>query len=1720
MDRRLLIGTALSAGAALSFALPAQAQPAPNARPAGGSVVAGAATFAQSPTVTTVDQSTQRAAINWQSFNVGSQQTVQFQQPSASAVVLNRVVGPNPSQIAGQIDANGQVVITNQSGVMFYKGSQVNTAGLMVSAAGISTANFMAGRMVFDKAPHPNASITNQGSITVRDAGLAALVAPAVANSGVISARLGTVILAGARTATLDLYGDGLMAIDVTGQVVRAPNGATALVTNTGVIRADGGTVRLTARAADGVVQTLVDAGGKIQADTVGNRTGSVVLNGVGGSITVAGQLTATGTAPGTTGGTVEINPSGGVTLAQTARIDASGQAGGGVVAIGTTLARAKGGPSVTAKHTAANVTIVAGATIAANATRNGNGGHVTVLSAGTTTMDGTISAMGGPQGGNGGFVETSGPTLSIGNGATVRAGARSPSGKAGTWLLDPLDLDVVNGTATSDNNVTQGGNPYTVTPSGANATISNGTIENELGTLDTDVILTTENTSGAATGNITVDAGATITWNTAATLTMTAANNIAINATITGTNGSLTLSAGNATATPTGSITISAPISVNALAATAGTTGTINLNDGTGTVVTTSGGGQTYGSPVVLQATSTLSDTGGGVIAFDAVDATTAGSQGLTVNAGAAGGVAFDGAVGGSQALASLTVTGPTALTGNVTTTGAQTYNGAVTLDAITLTLTTTNATVGFESTVDSPPVSPVRESIVASLTVDAPAVFSGAVGGTTPLASLTANGPTTLDANVSTDGPQTYNSTVTLNAATPGTITLNSNSNNTTNGPIAFAGAITGGADSLVLQSGTGNQTLSGITTSGNLALTTTGVVTLNGGTYTISGGANPYVFPAVTTNGTLTLGQATTFGAVKLGSNTTIDSTNTAIDFASTVDATTAGGQGLTVGAGTGAVTFANTVGGTPTSNTALASLAVTGPTTLEGNVSTDGPQAYNSAVTLNAPTTGAITLNSNFNNTANGTIVFAGAITGGTNSLTLTSGSGDQTLSGITTNGNLTLTTTGVVMLDGGTYTIAGGTDPYVFPAVTTNGTLILGQATTFGTVTLGSTTTIDSTGTAIDFASTVDATAASGQGLTVGAGAGTVTFAGPVGGGQALANLAVTGPTDLEGNVTTTGAQTYNSPVTLSATVTLATTNAAVDFADTVNAARPDDAGLTVNAGTGVVTFGGAVGGNDELADLTVTGPTRLNGNVTTFGAQTYNSAVKLGATDTLTNTFGPIDFAGTVDAATADQEGLIVNAGTAAVTFGGAVGGTAALASLNVTGNTIALEGNVTVGAGGGITLQAPFGITTDNIQINAGSFITIEANSPVTVGSSDNLVMLTQTGNILISTGSPITAGNGGNLTLQAGLTPGSGGTLTLDSNLATDEGGEVGRITLQADGGIALNATDLTTGTLDISNITGGGVSQTNGGQIFVTTLQSTNGIAGNAGLSSTIDSVLNLGPFTVTGGTLTLNDENGLTINGPVAADFLNITAVARITLAGDIATLGAPLEQQSGATPAPAGSTLTVTTEDTNFGAFAQFVQTGTSMLTDAPGTTLRIQLPAAGGTATFANLVGPGANLVLGLGSGTATGAMQIGGLLVLGSGGSATLTGSVAGVTTAAAAALGQITPAVNPAYTFNGCEIGSAACAPTVVIPPPVITTIPPVVIPPPVTQPVVSFNDELGITSVLGGLSLILPSQALPPLLPLPPLGLIVLPTPPLLAGQLAPQDVVPPNISFEDY
>jgi filamentous hemagglutinin family protein len=526
----LLRATALQAAFLAVFVVPAAAQPAPGARPTGGVVTGGNISINQSsPTNTQITQTTPRGAVDWRSFDIGSQQSVTFAQPGASAVTLNRVTAANPSQIAGRIDANGQIVIVNQSGVVFFPGSQVNAQSVVVSAAGIDPKAFMAGSLAFDQAPRPGAKIVNAGTLTAGRAGLVGLVAPQVANSGVITAKMGHVVLAGAEAHTLDMYGDGLISLDVTRQVTYAPVGqngqkVAALVTNTGLIRADGGTVQLTAAAADGLVQTLVNAGGTISTRSTRNSVGSINIAGTGGSVIVDGALLANGHGAGQTGGNIAVNATGDVTLAPSARIAANGRAGGGTIALGTTLARAAGGSSVLGQPTARTTTVEAGARVSANTTQSGNGGTVTVLSSGVTAMRGAIAAKGGAHGGDGGAVEISGNHVRLGGSVDVTAAA----GATGVILLDPEDLTISTiaagatitpGAGDPSIPYTQGGfasgDDYYVTP--AQLAALSGNVH-----LQAARFLTVASSFTNNSGGITLEAGSNLTVNAGATLATT----------------------------------------------------------------------------------------------------------------------------------------------------------------------------------------------------------------------------------------------------------------------------------------------------------------------------------------------------------------------------------------------------------------------------------------------------------------------------------------------------------------------------------------------------------------------------------------------------------------------------------------------------------------------------------------------------------------------------------------------------------------------------------------------------------------------------------------------------------------------------------------------------------------------------------------------------------------------------------------------------------------------------------------------------------------------------------------------------------------------------------------------------------------------------------------------------------------------------------------------
>ncbi len=467
---------ALSAlGLGLLGAAPA-AGPA-HANPQGGTVVGGDATIVQQdPGHLVIEQQSDRAIINWQGFSIGVNELTQFLQPSAAAVALNRVTGGQVSQILGRLSANGRVYLINPNGIVFGADAVVDVAGLIASTHDLRDQDFLADRLNFDISGAFDSRIVNRGLITAREGGLVALVAPSVENSGVIQARLGRVVLAGANSATIDPYGDDLIVFEAGSEVVERltdpdSNPLAALVENSGEISADGGRVLITASMARDVVDSAINMTGYIQARSYETRNGEIVLNGGDtGTTLVTGTLDASGTGAGQTGGTVKVLGEQ-VALLGDARIDVSGDAGGGRALVGGAFQGQ--GPEPNALRTY----IGSGATIAADALSDGDGGEVIVWADDWTRYYGSIGARGGTAGGDGGAVEVSGKRNLDFNGAVDVA---APQGRAGSILLDPTDITIQAPAGAEDAEVADG--TIFFTDGGGNFTLSETALENLTG--------------------------------------------------------------------------------------------------------------------------------------------------------------------------------------------------------------------------------------------------------------------------------------------------------------------------------------------------------------------------------------------------------------------------------------------------------------------------------------------------------------------------------------------------------------------------------------------------------------------------------------------------------------------------------------------------------------------------------------------------------------------------------------------------------------------------------------------------------------------------------------------------------------------------------------------------------------------------------------------------------------------------------------------------------------------------------------------------------------------------------------------------------------------------------------------------------------------------------------------------------------------------------------
>ncbi len=310
-----------------------------SANPRGGKIIGGEATITDGENITTIEQESSRVLIEWDAFDIDPDELTQFLQPGSDAIALNRILSENASQILGQLQANGGVWLVNPNGILFGADAKIDVHRLLATTADIADDDFLDGDETFDfsiASSNPTADITNEGSITLRENGLAGLVAPHVRNDGLIAGRLGQVMIGGAPTFTVDLRGDGMLQFELTSAVEQVSDPDQALIENGGTISADGGQVVLTAKAAADVVDNVINMDGVVEARSVALVDGAIVLSGGDhGTVNVDGRLDASGATAAAPGGRVGISGDT-VVLADNAEVNVTGDAGGGTVQIGT----------------------------------------------------------------------------------------------------------------------------------------------------------------------------------------------------------------------------------------------------------------------------------------------------------------------------------------------------------------------------------------------------------------------------------------------------------------------------------------------------------------------------------------------------------------------------------------------------------------------------------------------------------------------------------------------------------------------------------------------------------------------------------------------------------------------------------------------------------------------------------------------------------------------------------------------------------------------------------------------------------------------------------------------------------------------------------------------------------------------------------------------------------------------------------------------------------------------------------------------------------------------------------------------------------------------------------------------------------------------------------------------------------------------------------------
>ena len=879
------------------------------ANPTGGVVAAGSATItATNPATVVVTQASNRAIINWSDFSISSGEITKFIQPSAASATLNRVIGSNPSALLGGLQSNGQVYLINPNGIVVGQGARIDAGGFTASTLDTSDAGFLAGKdMVLSG--QSGAAVANLGAIDASQ-GNVYLVAQQVTNAGSIRAANGTAGLAAGTEVTLTENGTEHVLV---GSPVTSAGTGGAAVLNSGTIRA----AQAELRAEDGNLYALaINNTGVVRATGVRSVGGHIFLT-ADGTVNVGGAVDADAKAAGghvvVTGADVNIGAG--------AEVSANGGTHGGTVLIGGDRA---GGAnplldlSATPVANAQYTTVAAGAKISANGA-SGDGGSVVVWSDAGTQYFGSISARGGLLAGSGGFAEVSGRNLNFLG--TVDLGA--PAGKAGTLLLDPIDL-TINDSTPQDSSVGgtgASGSPFA--PVSGPSTLTWGTILGALGSAN--VFITTSGTPTAGTGNITIAEspnaeGNSGAYNSANSLTLTTAASAGISL----------LSGANVVNAGTGGITLNSGSGGIALGANLGTGGNVTLNSSgavtqtagilTAAGLTLQGSGNvgSVGTPISVSAPSvTLSNLGNVTIA-DSTAVALQGTTGGNLNLTAGGSITESGAITANAGTTTLAVTaaGSDILLGtqaNDFGTTAPVFGGTLS-DIRDVSLRNTNAGATLPSFAG---LTGLRNLTVAfdNAAVGLPALTLTGGGSL----SVTAGGAITQTAGDTVPGTSSFTAganSITLTKANSltGAVSLsNSGANNValTNGLATALGTSSVGTGTLTVSS-TGAITQTGALTQGAGAGTASFAAGANAITLTQANGLTGAV--SLTNSGanavSLTNGTATILGTSSVGTGTlTVNSTGAITQTGVVTQPAGAGAATFTAGANAITLTQAN-------------------------------------------------------------------------------------------------------------------------------------------------------------------------------------------------------------------------------------------------------------------------------------------------------------------------------------------------------------------------------------------------------------------------------------------------------------------------------------------------------------------------------------------------------------------------------------------------------------------------------------------------------------------------------------------------------------------------------------------------------------------------------------------------------------------------------------------